>query len=133
MVLLHEPVEIIHEPVSGILRVLEMNPYVNGLHRTHFLAHSAEDAPEFIDLINNGIAVPLVVLSPHQTNAIGGTNGGAQTAGYTLRPAIGVDLHAMRSPPTRGKVRPLLRVLEGDLVGVHKMLEGQSHSLEGGT
>ena len=133
MVLLHEAVQIVHEPVPGIFSVLEMDPNVDGLDGAYLLAHAAEDAPELVDFVNDGVAIPLVVLSTHQTDAVGWADGGAKTAGYTLRPAVGMHLHPMSPPPSGGKFRSFLRVLEGDLIGIHKMLEGQGHSLKGGT
>ncbi len=133
MVLLHETIQIVNESVPGVLRVLEVDPDVNGLHRAYLLAHPAEDATELVDLVHDGVPIPLVVFPADKTDAVGGADGGAQTAGHALRPTVGMNLHAMRSPPTRGEIRPFLGVLEGDLVGIYKMLEGQGHSLEGGT
>ncbi len=133
MVLLHEPVKVVHEPVSGIFGVLVMDPNMDGLDGTHLLAHSAEDAPELIDLVNDGVPVTLVILPAYQADTVGGTDRGAESAGHTLGPPIGVDIHPMGPPPTRRKGGPLLRILESDLVGVHKMLEGQGHTLEGGS
>lgn len=133
MVLLHKAVKIVNEPVPGVLSVLEVNPYVYSLYRAYLLAHPAENAPELVDLVDSGVPVPLVVFSPDQADAVGGANGGAKAAGHALRPAVGMNLHAMGSPPPGGESRPLLRVLERDLIGIYKMLEGQGHSLEGGT
>ena len=133
MILLHEAVQVVHEPLPGVFSVLEVNPEVDRFYRADLLAHPAEDAPELVDLVDNGIPVPLVVFSPHEADAIGGTDGGAKAAGHTLRPSIGMDIHAMSSPPTGREGRSFLRVLEGDLIGINKMLEGQGHSLEGGT
>ena len=77
MVLLHEAVQIVNEPVPGVLRVLEVYPDVNGLDGAHLLAHPAEDAPELVDLVNDGVPVPLVVFPPHEADAVGGADRGA--------------------------------------------------------
>ena len=70
MVLLHEPVQVVHEPISGIFGVLEMDPYMDRLHRADLLAHATEDAPEFVDLVDDGVSVPLVILPTHQPDAV---------------------------------------------------------------
>jgi len=133
MFLFHEPVQVVDEPVPSVLGVFEVNPDVNGLYRADLLTHPAEDAAELVDLVHDGISVTLVVFSPDKADAVGGTDRGAEPAGHALWPTVGVNLHAMGSTPTRGEIRSLLRVLECDLVGIHKMLEGQGHTLKGGT
>ena len=78
MVLLHEAVQVVNEPIPGVFRVLEVNPEVDGFYRADLLAHPTEDAPELVDLVDNGIPVPLVVFSPHEAEAVGGADGGAK-------------------------------------------------------
>jgi hypothetical protein len=133
MILLHETVQIIHEPLSSIFGVLEVDPHVDGLHRTDLLAHPAEDAPELVDLINDGIPVALIILPTHEPDAVRGANRGAKPAGHTLGSAVGVNLHPVGASPTRGEVGPFFRVLERDLIRVYKMLEGQGHTFKCGT
>ena len=133
MLLLSETVQTVHKRIPGVFGVLIVDAQVNGLHRANLLAHSAENAPELVDLVDDGISIPLVVFSTHQTDAVGGADGGAEAASYTLGPSVCMNLHPMSPPPTGRELRSFLRVLEGDLIGIHKMLEGQGHSLEGGT
>jgi len=64
MVLLHEAVQAVHEPLPGILGILEVDTHMNGFHGADLLAHPAEDAPELVDLVDDGIPIPLVVPPP---------------------------------------------------------------------
>ena len=99
MVLLHEAVQIVNEPLPSVFSVLKVDTYVNGLHGTDLLAHPAEDAPELVDLVDDGVPIPLVVLPTHQADAVGRTNRGAEPAGHTLGATIGVNFHSVCSPP----------------------------------
>ena len=101
MILFHEPVQVIDEPVSGVFGVFVVDPDVNGLHRANLLTHSAEDAAELINLVDDGIPIPLIVFASHKADTVGGTDGGAKAAGDALRPPVCVNLHPMRSPPVR--------------------------------
>src|SRR5690606_31923936 len=54
--LVHQPVQIVHEAVAGVLGVLVVLPHVDRLHRAHLLAHPAEDAAELVDLVHDRVA-----------------------------------------------------------------------------
>src|SRR5829696_4520170 len=119
-----------------------MHADVNGLLGAYFLAVPAEDAAELIDLIDQRVAVAALVLTGYQLDAVCRANLGTQAAGYTLRAALFIGEHAVgAAPPLRDAPLPhavvfvcalLLRVLHRHLLLEH-VLEGERHSLEGGT
>ena len=133
MILFHEAIEVIDEALPSVFGILEVDADVDRFDRADLLTHSAEDAPELVDLVHDGIAVPLVIFPTDKADAIRRTHRGAQTTGYTLGPSVCVNFHPMRPAPARGQIGPLLGIEERDLVGINKMLEGQSHTLECGT
>src|SRR5688572_3687201 len=101
MILLHQAVEVVDEVVAAELGVLVMLAHVDRLDRTDFLAHPAEDAAEFVDLVDDRIPVPLGVLAGHQADAVRRTDRRAQAAGDTLWTPVLVLLHDVRPPPPR--------------------------------
>src|SRR6266545_1458283 len=136
-----EPLEIVDEAPPAVLRVFVVDPYVNRLLGAHFLAVAAEHAAEFVDLVDQGIAVSLLVLARHQLDAVGRADLGTQSAGHALRAALLVGHHPVGAPPAR-RESPLphamravgallLRVLHGDPLLEH-VLEGERHALQRG-
>src|SRR5687767_8501997 len=74
VVLGHQPVQVVDEALARILGILVVLAHVDRLDRTHLLAHAAEDAAELVDLVNDRIAVALIVLAGHQPDAVGRTD-----------------------------------------------------------
>src|SRR5579884_823049 len=107
MRLRHQPLEIADEAFATVFRVLEMPPEVNRLFRTHFLAVSAEDAAELVDLEHERIPVAVLVLARDELDAVRRADRRTQPAGDALRLAVLRRQHAMRSAPAR-RDRPLL-------------------------
>src|SRR2546426_10049702 len=111
-----------------------MHADVDGLLGADLLAVATEYAAEFVDLVDQRVAVALLVLARHQLDAVGGTDLRAQAARYALGAPLLVGQHAVRAAPA-GRDRP---VLGGLLLGVlHRDLrpeqvpEGERHALEG--
>src|SRR5687768_3785689 len=130
MGLRHQALQIVDETRATVLGILVVPADVDRLLRAHLLAVAAEDAAEFIDLEDERIPIPLLVLPRHELDAVGGAHGRTQTAGDALRlPRLGGQ-HAMRSPPPGRELPLLVGILERDLVRVDEMLEGERHSLE---
>src|SRR5262245_49466791 len=128
-----QPFEIVDEADARVLRVLVVHADVNRFFRADFLAIAAKDAAKLIDLVNQRIAMALLVFSRHELDAVRGTDLRAQPAGDALRSALLVGQHAMRAAPARRK-RPvlgglLLGILHRDL-GSQQMAERQRHPLE---
>src|ERR1043166_5180902 len=133
MRLRRQALEIVDEAVARVLGVLVVHADVNCFLRAHFLAVAAEDAAELVNLVNQRIAVALLVLAGNELDAVRGTDLRAQSARHTLRSALLVGEHPVRAAPARGE-RPvlrrfLLRVLHGDL-GPQQMAERQRHAFE---
>src|SRR5687767_2537457 len=80
VVMLHHPVEIVDAPLAGVLSVLEVPPHVDRLDRADLLTHPAEDAAELVDLVDERVAVALVVLAAHQSDAVRRADRGAEPA-----------------------------------------------------
>src|SRR4051812_16030775 len=133
MGLRHQPLEVVHEALAGVFRVLVVPANVDRLLRTHFLAVAAEDAAELVDLEHQRIAVALLVLARHQLDAVGRTDGRAQPARDAFRLAVLGREHAMRAAPPLADRFLLLRILGGDLLRIEHVLEGVRHAREGGT
>ena len=83
MVLFHEPVQIVDETIPGVFSVLEVHAHVNGFHRANFLTHSAEDAPELVDLVDDGISIALIVFSTYKADTIGRTHHRGDSSGLS--------------------------------------------------
>src|SRR5215204_1858199 len=99
MRLRHEPLEIIHEPLAAVLRVLVMATHVDRFLRANFLAIATEDAAELIDLEYERVAVALLVLTRHELDAVRRADGRAQPARDAFRLAGFRREHAMRTAP----------------------------------
>src|SRR5687768_14592634 len=99
MRLRHQPLEIVHEPVAAVFRVLVMPAYVNRLFGTHFLAVATEDAAELVDLEHQRVPIAFLVLAGHQLDAVRRTHGGAQSARDALRLPVLRREHAVCAAP----------------------------------
>src|SRR3989442_3202365 len=84
-----------------------MHADVDGLLGADLLAVATEHAAEFVDLVDQGVAVALLVLARHQLDAVGGADLRAQAARYALRAPLLVGEHAVRAAPA-GRDRPVL-------------------------
>src|SRR3989449_904279 len=129
-----QALEIVDEPVARVLGILVMHADVDGLLGADLLAVATEHAAEFVDLVDQGVAVALLVLARHQLDAVGGADLRAQAARYALRAPLLVGEHAVRAAPA-GRDRPVLggllfRVLHRDL-RLEQVPEGERHALEG--
>src|SRR5256885_813901 len=133
MCLSAQPLEIVHEPVARVLRVLVMHPDVDRLLGAHLLAVAAEDAAELVDLVDQRIAVAVFVLSRHELDAVRRADLGTQAAGDTLGAPLLVGEHAVRPAPARGEgpvlAALLLRVLHRHLRSP-QVAERERHALE---
>src|SRR5262245_65771545 len=107
MRLRHEPLEVVDEPFTTVLRVLIVPANVNRFLRANLLAVPAEDAAELVDLEHERVAISLFVLAGDQLDAIGRAHRGAQTARDALGLAVFRREHAVRAAPPR-RERPLL-------------------------
>src|SRR2546428_66878 len=108
---------------------------VDGILGADMVAVAAERAAELIDLVDQRIAVALLVVAGQGLDAVGGTDLRAQPAGHALGASLLVGEHAVRAPPARGE-RPvpgalLLGVLHRD-PGPKQVLQRQHHALERG-
>src|SRR2546425_10729075 len=90
-----------------MLGVLVVHADVDRLLGTDLLAIAAEHAAELVDLVDQGVAVALLVLARHQLDAVGGADLRAQAARYALRAPLLVGEHAVRAAPA-GRDRPVL-------------------------
>src|SRR3989449_5871437 len=129
-----QALEIVHEPVAGVLRVLVVHADVDRLLGADLLAVAAEHAAELVDLVNQRVAVALFVLAGDELDAVGRADLGAQAARHALGAPLLVGEHAVRAAPPRGD-RPilaalLLGVLHRDL-GPEQMAQGERHAPEG--
>src|SRR5690606_41830206 len=106
---------------------------VDRLDRPDLVAHAAEDAAEVVDLVDDRVPVPLVVLPGHEPDAVRRTDRRAEAAGHALRAPIRVHLHALRAPPPLGQLPLLVRVLHRDLSRVDEVPERESHAPQRGT
>src|SRR5438105_9500564 len=102
---------------------------VNRFLRTHLLTVPAEDAPKFVDLEQQGIAIPLLVLARDELDAVRRTDGRAEAAGDALRLAVFRREHPVRAPPTRRERPFLFRILHRHLVR-EQMLQRQRHATQ---
>src|SRR5689334_12928806 len=130
-----QPLEVVHEPVAGKLRVLVVHADVDRFFGADLLAVAAEHAPEFVDLVDERVAVPLFVLAGHELDAVRRTNLGAEAARDALGAPLLVGEHPVRPAPPLGQ-RPVaaalfLGVLHRHL-GPPEVTERQGHALEGG-
>src|ERR1043165_5332660 len=77
-----QPLEVIDEAVAAVLRVLVVHADVDRFFGADFLAVAAEDAAEFVDLIDQRIAIAGFVLARDQLDAVGGADLRAYPAGH---------------------------------------------------
>src|SRR5438132_8974482 len=61
-----QALELVDEPVARVLGILVMHADVDGLLGADLLAVATEHAAEFVDLVDQGVAVALLVLARHQ-------------------------------------------------------------------
>src|SRR3989442_1270836 len=94
-----QALQVVHEPVARVLGVLVVDAHVDGFLGADLLAIAAEDAAELVDLVDQGVAVALLVLARHQLDAVGGADLRAQAARYALRAPLLVGQHAVRAAP----------------------------------
>ena len=111
MVLLHESIQIVDKLISSVFSIFKVNTDVDRLYGANFLAHSTKNASKLVYLIDDGISVPHVILSPDKTDAIRWTDSGTEPTRYALGAAVSVTLHHMGSTPSWRDLRTLLRVL----------------------
>src|SRR5688572_26188331 len=130
MSLRRQPLEVVDEARPAVFGVLVMPANVDRFFRTDLLTVAAEDAPELVDLEDQGIAVSFLVLARHELDAVRGTDGRTEAAGDALRLAGFRREHAMRPSPARRNLPLLLGILHRDFVRVDQMLESQPHTLE---
>ena len=58
-----EPLQVVHEAAPAVLGVLEVHAHVDRLLGADLLAVAAEDAAELVDLVDQRVAVALLVLA----------------------------------------------------------------------
>src|SRR3990170_873700 len=136
VLLLHQPLEVVDEPVAAGLGVLVVHADVDRLLGADLLAVPAEDAPELVDLEDERVAVALLVLARDQADAVGRADLRAEAAGDALRLAVLVHGHAVRPAPPVGERPPvvgvpLLRVLHRPLL-LEQVLDSDRHPLQRG-
>src|SRR5690606_26855198 len=103
---------------------------VNRLFRTHLLTVAAEDAAELVDLEDERVAIPFLVFTRHELDAIGRTHRRTETARHALGlTGLGGE-HPVSTAPPRRDLPLLLRILHGDLVRIDQVPEGACKSLE---
>src|SRR5947209_9411986 len=91
-----QALEIVHEPVAGVLRVLVVHAHVDRLLGTDLLAVAAEHAAELVDLVDQRIAVALLVLPGHELDAVRRADLGAQATGDALGTPLLIDRKSTR-------------------------------------
>src|SRR5438876_3112154 len=130
-----QALEVVHEPVARVLRVLVVDADVDRLLGTDLLAVAAEHATELVDLVDQRVAVPLLVLPGHELDAVGGADLRAEPAGDALGAPLLVGEHPVRAAPAPrdGPVVGglFLRVLHRHL-GPEQVLQREGHALERG-
>src|ERR1041385_6452444 len=135
-----QPLEVVHEAVAAVLGVLVVHAHVDRLLGAHFLAVAAEDAPELVDLVDERVAVPLLVLARDQLDAVGGADLRAEAAGDALGAPLLVSQHPVGAAPTVGEgpgaALPLGRAPLFGVLHRHRrpeqVPEGQRHPLQRG-
>jgi hypothetical protein len=84
-----QALEVVDEAIARVFGVLVVHADVNRLFRTHLLAVAAEDATEFVDLVDQRVAVPLVVFAGYQLDAVADRSA---TAGRAWRVLLVVSM-----------------------------------------
>src|SRR5688572_20304649 len=104
-----EALEVVHEPRAAVFGVLVVATDVNRLFRAHLLTIAAEDASELVDLVDEGVAIPFLVFTGNELDAIRRTDLRTEPARHALRLSGFVGEHAVRAapPPDRKSTRLL--------------------------
>src|SRR5260370_12606741 len=121
MGLRRKPLEIVNEPFSAVLCVLVMASDVNRFFGTHFLAISAEDAAELVDLEYERVSVSLFVFTGHKLDAVCRTHRWTKPTRDTFFFAGFSRQHAMRSTPSRRDLHFLFWILDRHRVRLAQM------------
>src|SRR3970040_1763668 len=66
-----EPFQVVDESIPAVLGVLVVNPDVDRFLGADFLAVAAEDAPKLIDLVDQRVAIAVLVFPWDQLDAVG--------------------------------------------------------------
>src|SRR5947208_14783252 len=110
-----------------------MHPHVDRLLGAHRLAVAAEYAAELVDLVDQRIAVAVLVLTRHELDAVRRADLRTQAAGDALGAPLLVGEHAVRPAPARGQ-RPILAALLLRVLHRHlrspQMAAAEGHALE---
>src|SRR5205823_9149976 len=107
--------------------------HVDHHYMTDFLEIPAEHAAEFVDLVNERVAVARLVFSGHELDAVGRADLGTESARDALGASLLVGEHAVRAAPPRGERPVLAALLLGILhrhLGPEQVPERQGHPLE---
>src|SRR5258705_12140775 len=94
-----QPLEVVHEPVARVLRVLVVHAHVDRLLGADLLAVAAEHAAELVDLVDQRIPVAFLVFPGHELDAVRRADLGTQAARDALGPSLLVGEHAVRASP----------------------------------
>ena len=70
MVLFHESIQVVDESVSSVLCILEMLAHMNRFNGAHFLTHAAKNTAELVDLVDDRVAVSLIVFTSNEADAV---------------------------------------------------------------
>src|SRR2546426_654425 len=81
-----QPLQIVDEPVARVLRVLVMHPNMDRLLGAHLLAVAAEHAAKLVDLVDQRVAVAVLVLSRDELDADRHQARSSATEPATMRP-----------------------------------------------
>src|SRR5687768_11119755 len=128
----HQTLEVVNEPLAAVLGVLVVPAHVDRLLGADLLAVAAEDAAELVDLEDEWIPVPVLVLARNELDAVGRAHRRTEPAGDALRlPRLGRE-HPVRPAPPWRELPFLVGVLERDLVRVDEVLERERHALQRG-
>src|SRR2546422_9057056 len=83
-----QPLEVVHEAVPRVLRVLVVHAHVDRLLGAYLLAVAAKHAAELVDLVDQRITVALLVFARHELDAVRRADLGAQAARDALGPSL---------------------------------------------
>src|ERR1700682_6103130 len=72
MRLIHQSLQIVDKAFPAVLGILVVAPEVDCLLGADFLTESAEDAAKLVDLENEGITIPFLVLAGNELDAVRG-------------------------------------------------------------
>src|SRR5712671_3914691 len=100
MGLIHQPLQVVHEALATILRILVVAAHVDRLFGTNLLTVAAEDAAELVNLEHERISVPFLVLSGNELDAVRQTHRRTEAARYAARLASLGREHSVRPAPS---------------------------------